>query len=114
MQVIQNSSTAHFSNSDTCEGEEYAFGDKDLNIAIVTVHGRYPEKGHLINEICKEIAYVLSGSGSIGVDDKVTQLSSGDAVLLKPGEKFYWVGDQLKMIMPCSPAFYPEQHKEVE
>lgn len=41
-------------------------------------------------------------------------LTKGDAVLIEPGEVFYWQGDQLEMLMPCSPAFYPEQHKEVD
>ena len=114
MKVVKQSETNSFSNSSTCEGVEYPFGDKDLNVAIVTVDGRYPDKGHLVNEVCKEIAYVISGTGLVGVDDVTHDLAPGDAVLIQPGEKFYWQGEKLEMIMPCSPAFYPEQHKEVE
>ncbi len=113
MKVIGKSNVVAFSNSPTCSGFEFAFGDKDLNAAIVTVDGRYPEQGHLINEVCKEIAYVISGEGKVGVDDEVHQLNPGDAVMIKPGERFFWHGNKLKMLMPCSPAFYPEQHKEV-
>src|SRR5580692_1005102 len=100
MKVIQKSETVHFTNSDTCEGFAFDFGDKDLDAAAVTVDGRYPEEGHLINEVCKEIAYVISGSGSVGVDGEVNQLEPGDAVLIQPGERFYWVGDKLQMLMP--------------
>jgi mannose-6-phosphate isomerase-like protein (cupin superfamily) len=113
MKLLKSSDTVAFSNSSTCKGFEFPFGDKDLNIAVVTVHGRYPEKGHLVNEVCKEIAYVMSGSGSIGVDGVTYKLGPGDAVLVKPRERFFWEGNNLVMLMPCSPAFYPEQHTEV-
>ncbi len=114
MKVIKNTETKHFSNSGTCEGFEFAFGDPDLNIAVVTVDGRYPEKGYLTNEVCREIAYVLSGTGVVGKRDGEQMLAKGDAVLIEPGEVFYWQGEKLEMLMPCSPAFYPEQHKEVD
>jgi mannose-6-phosphate isomerase-like protein (cupin superfamily) len=113
MKVLTKSQTNAFSNSNTCDGVEFPFGDKDLNIAVVTVHGRYPDKGHLMNKVCKEIAYVVSGKGSVGVDNEVHELNPGDAVLIEPGERFFWEGEQLQMLMPCAPAFFPEQHVEV-
>jgi quercetin dioxygenase-like cupin family protein len=80
----------------------------------VTVNGRYPEKGYVVNEVCKEVGYVLSGSGSVCMEGhEVRQLQPGDAVLIQPREKFFWEGTALEMLMPCSPAFYPEQHKEM-
>jgi len=33
--------------------------------------------------------------------------------LIEPGEKYYWEG-KMTMFMPCVPAWYAEQHKEVE
>jgi len=114
MKVIKKPDTARFSNSPTCAGYEYSFDDKDLNIAVVTVNGRYPEKGYILNEVCKEVGYILSGSGSVSVIGKdAQQLHPGDAVMIQPNEKFFWQGKSLEMLMPCSPAFYPEQHKEV-
>jgi mannose-6-phosphate isomerase-like protein (cupin superfamily) len=113
MRVIKRSETVSFSNSSTCSGFEFPFEDKNLNIAVVTVDGRYPDTGHLINEVCEEIAYALNGSDCIGVDDTIYDLSPGDAVMVQPGERFFWQGDKLQMLMPCSPAFYPEQHKEI-
>jgi mannose-6-phosphate isomerase-like protein (cupin superfamily) len=113
MKVITKAQTDRFSNSDSCRGYGFSFGDKDLDIALVTVNGRYPAEGHLTNEACKEIGYILSGSGKVGVDDEAYDLEPGDAVLINPGERFYWEGKHLRMLMPCNPAFYPEQHKEV-
>jgi hypothetical protein len=34
--------------------------------------------------------------------------------MVNPGERFYWEGNALEMLMPCAPAFSPAQHKEVE
>ena len=109
MKVLSKSKAVPFTNSDSCVGFEFPFGDKALNIALVTVDGRYPDSGHLVNEVCKEMAYVVSGSGQVGVDDEVHELALGDAVLIEPGERFYWLGEKLKLLMPCAPAFYPDQ-----
>jgi mannose-6-phosphate isomerase-like protein (cupin superfamily) len=114
MKILTKSETVGFSNSDTCSGFEFQFEDRELNVAVVTVYGRYPDEGHLVNEVCREIAYVFSGTGSVGVEDEKYTLNPGDAVHIEPGERFYWQGDELKMLMACSPAFYPEQHKEVK
>jgi len=114
MKIIRSNQTNGFSNGATCTGFEFPFQDKQINIAVVTVNGRYPEKGYVTNEVCREIAYVLSGTGAVAKRDGSEQpLAKGDAVLLEPGEVFYWQGDQLEMLMPCSPAFYPEQHKAI-
>ena len=113
MKSITQAQANSFSNSPTCYGEEYNFNDKDLNIALITVNGRYPEAGFATNEVCKEISYVVSGSGSVHTEHESLELHPGDAIMLQPGEKFYWEGKNMRMIMPCSPSFYPEQHKVV-
>ena len=114
MKIIERSSAKKFTNGPTCEGIEYSFDDKDMNIALVTVNGRYPETGYVMNEVCKEAGYVVSGSGVLGLETgEKTAVGPGSAVLLQPGEKYYWEGENLQMVMPCSPAFYPEQHKRM-
>ncbi len=113
MKFIQKSQANSFTNGPTCAGIEYPLGDKDINIAVVTVNGRYPEQGYAINEVCKEVGYVMSGRGSVTIGYQIQELAVGDAVLIQPGEKFYWRGENLEMMMPCSPAFYPEQHKTI-
>ena len=69
--------------------------------------------GRVINLKCKELAYIIKGSGRLVVEDKETKLNEGDLVLIEAGEKFFWEGN-MRMFMPCTPAWYPEQHKEVE
>jgi mannose-6-phosphate isomerase-like protein (cupin superfamily) len=112
MKIIRKSETESFTNGPTCTGYGPSFGDKDLDIAVVTVNGRYPEEGYVLNEVCKEIAYVLNGSGRLVMgNEEIQDVEIGDTVMIQPGEKYYWEGENLEMIMPCSPAFYPAQHK---
>jgi mannose-6-phosphate isomerase-like protein (cupin superfamily) len=114
MQQIQRSQATVFTNGATCKGVEYSFGDKDMNIALVTVDGRYPESGYVMNEVCKEMAYIVSGTGKLcGADGNELLVVAGDSVFVKPGEKYFWEGEALTMVMPCTPAFYPEQHKKI-
>lgn len=97
----------------TCTANEYPHGDRDLWGSVIEIHGRYPENGYTVNEKCKELVYFIDGVGKLVVNGKTTKVQIGDQVLIAPGEKFYWVGD-LVMFMPCSPAWYPEQHKQIE
>lgn len=114
MQLITKAEAESFTNGPTCTGYGFPFGDKDIDIAVVTVNGRYPEEGFVLNELSKEIAYILSGKGNITIANETTRsVQAGDAVMIQPGEKYYWGGDNLEMIMPCSPAFDPAQHKSL-
>jgi mannose-6-phosphate isomerase-like protein (cupin superfamily) len=112
MKLVKSSQTQEFKNSDACTAFEYPLGDKDINGAVIKLDGRYPEDGYVINEVCKEIAFVVDGSGQLTVGDETQELHKGDLALLLPGEKYYFEG-QLTMFMPCSPAWYAEQHKHV-
>ncbi|MFH1534717.1 MAG: cupin domain-containing protein, partial [Patescibacteria group bacterium] len=105
--------TKIFKNSEVCTAVEYPMDDKDINGAVIELSGRYPDKGRTMNEKCKEMAYVIKGSGRAVVESIETQFNEGDLALFEPGEKYFWEGN-LTLFMPCAPAWYPEQHKEVE
>jgi mannose-6-phosphate isomerase-like protein (cupin superfamily) len=114
MRRIQKTEALLFSNGPTCDGVEYSFDNKAMNLALVTVNGRYPETGYVMNEVCQEMGYVVSGAGKLCRDDgSELAVASGDAAFIEPGEKYYWEGEALAMVMPCAPAFYPEQHKRI-
>lgn len=49
------------------------------------------------------------GSGKIVVEGKEYQFNEGDIFLINPGEKYYFEGNTT-LFMPCTPAWYPEQH----
>lgn len=98
--------------TNTCAAIEYPNGDNDIWGAVIELHGRYPLTGYTVNEKCKELVYFVSGEGVLVIGDKKIKVKKGDQVVIDPNEKFYWQGD-LVMFMPCTPAWYPEQHKEV-
>ncbi len=112
MKIIKKDQTEKIQVSDTCLAIEYPLGDKDINGAVIEINGRYPKEGRTVNLECKEMSYVMKGSGKVVIEGVETLLNEGDLVLIEAKEKFYWEGD-LKMFMPCTPAWYPEQHKEV-
>ncbi len=91
---------------------EYDMHDKDINGAVVHITGRTPEKGFIMNEVSKEMAYVIKGSGKIIVEDKEFVLNKGDVVLINTGEKYYWDAN-MTVFVPCTPSWYPEQSKAV-
>jgi len=112
MKVVHKNQAVEFKNSETCTALEYSLGDKDINGAVITLSGRYPESGYVVNEVCKELVFVVRGQGKLTVEGKQFELFDGDQALILPGEKYFFEGD-LEMFMPCIPAWYPEQHKEV-
>ncbi len=112
MKFVTKKQSIQHKNSDTCIAIEYPMADKDLNCALIKLDGRYPETGFLVNKVCKELVYILKGAGVVGLGTGEQTLRADDMLILDPGEKYYFEG-QLEMLMPCSPAWYPEQHKEI-
>lgn len=112
MKIIRKNQTKEFKNSDQCMGVEYPLDDKDINGATAKINGRYPDKNRVVNTKCKELAYVISGSGKVVVESKEYLFNVGDVILIAPGEKYYWEGN-FEIFMSCTSAWYPEQHQEV-
>lgn len=112
MKYISKSQAEPFANGPTCTGLAYDL-DKGLDIALITINGRYPQTGHALNENAKEAAYVISGTGKIGRDGHEQELRPGDAIFVDKNEPYYWVGDDLVILTPSAPAFEPEHHRHV-
>ena len=110
MKIIHQADAQEFKNSDNCIAYEYPLGDKDINGALIKLNGRYPDEGYVVNEICKELVYVVKGKGQLTSTDHTESLKTGDMALLLPGEKFYFEG-KLELLMPCAPAWSSAQHK---
>jgi len=113
MKYIAKAQTQKFTNSASCVVFEYPFGDKDINGAVSIVNGRYPEQGRVTNEVCKELMYVISGTGVLYIGKTVQKLEVGGLVFIEPGDEYYLEGKDLEVFMPCSPAWYPGQHKQI-
>lgn len=113
MKIIHKEQTKIFKAGDTCVAAEYHIGDKDIDGTVIELSGRYPETNRVVNLKCKELAYIIKGSGRVVIEDKEIKFNEGDLMLIDAGEKYFWEG-KATMFMPCTPAWYPEQHKEVE
>lgn len=100
-------------NSNLCIATEYDIGDKDIDIATAIINGRYPEKGYCVNTKVKEIIFVIEGRGAIYKENQSISFKAGDVIFIDKNEKYYW-NAKCKVTMSCYPAWYPEQHIEVE
>lgn len=101
-----------FQNSDTCHGVAYAT-NAPLDIAEISINGRYPETGWAINHECHEVVRVSRGIGRLSLEGAITELSEGDVVHVPPKTPFAWSGE-MEVTMACSPPFYPEQYELIE
>lgn len=97
---------------DTVTAYEYPVMDKTIHGAVIEISGRYPKKGSVVNEKCTELGYVIKGNGKLVVNGKEYNFKPGDQVIIKAGEKYYWDANAT-LFMPCTPAWYPEQHREI-
>ena len=61
-----------------------------MGIVTATINGRYLDSGKVINKICDEICYVISGNGVIHTEDGNFKINKEDAFYLEKN-KWYWV-----------------------
>jgi len=113
MKIVKQSESSIFDNSDICQAVIYSLGDKDIDISLVKVGGRHPSQGYVVNEICKEVSYIIDGSGLLNIENTEYSFNKGDVILIEPGEKYFWNGN-FEALMSCTPAWYPEQHKMLD
>lgn len=113
MKIVKLEETQKFKNSDLCVATLYDFNDKDIDISISEIDGKYPEENYCMNTDVKEMIYVISGKGEIHKENEVFKFKAGDAILIDKGEKYFWIA-HCKIVTACSPAWFPEQHKIVK
>ncbi len=99
-------------NGSACTVSEYPIEDQDINGAVVELSGRYPDHGRVMNDMCKELIFVVSGSGCAEIEGETVDLSEGSMLLLEPRERYFLDGN-MRLFVPCAPAWYPEQHRAV-
>lgn len=110
MKIIHKNQTNSFKNSNVCFGKEYPLKDKDIGGAVIEIRGRYPDKARIVNLECKELIYVLEGSGKVFVEGKASNFTKGDMFVICPKEKYYWQANCVVLIC-CTPPFDPKQYK---
>ena len=111
MEIIKKSDAINADNSAVCKIVEYSFTDKDIDLGVATITGRYPENGYCANLVSKELVYILEGSGNVCFESKTLNFSAGDSILIGSGEKYYWDTKYCKVALVCAPAWHLEQYE---
>lgn len=113
MELIKYDQAVPGKNSEICKTLEYSFQDKDLDLGVATITGRFPERGYVMNTVSKELIYVLEGTGILYIENEKVVFSKGDCILIEPNEKYFWDVEYCVVAMACTPAWDPEQHHSV-
>src|SRR6476469_2538253 len=112
MIIVNATSAVPFENSRVCSGVSYVGTGEHIDGAVITVSGRYPQSGFLINEISKELVYITAGQGQLISSGRKEDFTKGDVIFIDNGEEFAWDGD-FEGFFATTPTFDPSQHKEV-
>jgi mannose-6-phosphate isomerase-like protein (cupin superfamily) len=112
MKVINREQARKYTNANI-SSFEFDLGTKEIDGAIVNFEGRFPENGKAVNKECREFAYVVEGKGRIIIEGNPFEIKNDDLVIIDKGERYYWEGD-FKLFVYCTPAWSPEQHKQVD
>lgn len=113
MKIVSKSQTVEKQAGSTCSVIEYPLQDEMLDIAIATISGRYPEQGRVVNQQCKELAFVQNGEGNIVINGQDIPLKKGDVIIIDAGEPYYWEG-AMQLILSCRPAWSLAQHQQID
>lgn len=114
MKIIRLNEAVSGANSDVCKMLEYSFSDKDIDLGISTITGRYPTEGYCINTISKALIYVLEGNGLLHFEDGPIEFQKGDSILIDANEKYYWDSSYCVISISCTPAWNKEQYRIVD
>ena len=114
MEIIKYDNALKGKNSDKCKTLEYSFNDKEMDLGVATINGRYPDKGYGVNLVSKELIYVIEGKGKLNFENKIVEFSKGDSILIEPNEKYYFDTDYCVISLTCTPAWSPEQYKLID
>ena len=112
--LITNDETKVKKNSEACLIHEYDLANKDIDIVKAIITGRYPKEGYALNEISKELIYILNGEGTINFENESKTVSKGDAIIIDKNTKFYWDSKYVEATITCTPAFDKNQYKLVK
>jgi mannose-6-phosphate isomerase-like protein (cupin superfamily) len=89
---------------------EKAGGTEKHSLAIVTIPPGKSSAEHY-HVVSEETYYVLRGTVRLVIDDRVFQLTPGQACLIQPLERhqiFNSGADELEFIAVCAPAWTPD------
>ena len=105
---------AEFYSGDGYSGMDYTSTDKDINFAVIKINSRSPKKGFQVNTNCKELLYIINGSGTMYVkdSDEIINFQQGDVILINKNECYAFNGN-FEAAVSCTPAWTSEQHEYI-
>lgn len=93
---------------------EYEMQNANLNVAPISIRGRYPEQGYTSNKISDSIVHIIDGNGRIVlIDGTDVELVANDQVHIDVGDAYYFEGE-LDIIYAASPSWTPEQTEHID
>ena len=106
---------AEFYSGDGYSGMDYPSTDKDINFAVININSRSPKIGYQVNTECKELLYIIKGNGIIFMkeNNEKVEFSQGDVIIIEKNEYYAFEGN-FEAAVPCTPAWYSEQHKYID
>ena len=110
MTIIKKSESNKVTPTSSTTIREYLMNEQAISGAVAEINGRYPEKGFAVNEVSKELVYILSGGGEIFSKSGKQSFVLGDVIFIDKHEQFAWKGN-FSMFMVTTPKFDPKQHK---
>lgn len=113
--VYINKKESEAYTGDGFSGIDYKKCDEDIDFAIIKVNGKSPKTGYQVNTECKELLYIIEGSGILSMKDMSSEIkfSKGDVIVIHRGE-FYSFEGNFEASVSCTPAWTAEQHQYVE
>lgn len=114
MELIKKESAEVYSG-DGYSGLDYPSLDKDINVGVIQISGRSPKTGYQVNNECKELLYILSGSGILYLKESSQEVkfNQGDVIVIDKKEYYAFDGN-FEAVCPCTPAWTSEQHKYID
>jgi len=113
MEYISQSNTRKFENG-AIVAWEYEMQNTNLNVACISIKGRYPENGFTRNLQSDSIVHIVNGNGIVGIrGGTTTDLTADDQIHLAIGDAYYFEGD-LEIIYAASPAWTSEQTEHTD
>ena len=110
--MVKKSAAKFRQSSQSCGVVEYPLGDQNINGALISLNGRYPESGRVRNKESRELVQILKGKVVLEVEGERMELVTGDQVLIEPGERYFWDGKS-EFLLVSNPAWSPDQYEEV-
>ncbi len=114
MEYIKKEKAESYSG-DGYSGMDYPSLDKDINFAIISINCRSPKIGYQVNTDCKELLYIIKGSGVLYLRDREEDFTftQGDVILIDKNEWYAFDGN-FEAGVSCTPAWVSEQHKYMD